>query len=268
MHLNRKLARNSLIGRIYFWFWDEVASEPWKVPAKEDTCGVRKILLLAIPSGFFAYRIRNTFLRPWMIVALAAFVWTSWAFRDTVAFVVVALAMVVAFLAAVCIAARLFILCLAGLGFPLGWVARFLERHFGRTLSALRRTWRRAGEWFWTKELIMGWPSYPWVFATLTLQAIAGILVLTGIAAGTVKLAFAVFFWFVAGCETAFLLFAGAVTVHDWAEEKELGKKISKPFSDASTAVRTSKPVQGSGQILRMLWKSLKDKVCIPVEWI
>jgi hypothetical protein len=54
--------------------------------------------------------------------------------------------------------------------------------------------------------------------------------------------------------------------VRDKAEEAELGDRIAQPFRTAGNAV--ARPIRGSGAILKALWKSLKDRVCIPVEWV
>jgi hypothetical protein len=273
VNLKRTLYKDSLVGRFYFWYWKNVVKKPWETPENEDTCGIRKALLLGLPAGFFIYRIADTFLRLWMIAALGLFIWASLEVPDLVAGILVwtcvfAVGILVLFFSAlVFLVVVLFLFrgLTSLLDDLIGRLVDRLLRLLGILWAPVGRAISAAWEWFWSAELVvMGWPLYPWLVLFLGLQIASLIFILLGRAGGAPKW----YFWIMSALELLVVGYVGWRLLLEWATEKHVGGVISAPIVAAGRSVKTSRPVQGSWGALKVLWASLKQRVCIPVEWV
>jgi len=274
MHIHRELDRNSYVGRLYFWYFER-SGYYRSPPTREDTCGVRKILLLALARGFFIYRILDTRVKPWMFGASLAFAWLSWAFPVAMAWVLVGSFLVVVVALTVVAAFVLLMYTVWSLGKGIKWLNKPLVRVEKFVLNLLLtsiewvvkwiserlKTLRGPWWWFWNHEIVHDW-VYPWTIAYLGLQVVSGYLALKGLGRG----AFTVLFWTLTALELLVVLVILVISYKDWAEEHAVGARISAPFRTAG--YRISIPVEGSFGILRQLWKSLKGRVCVPVVWV
>ncbi len=88
--------RNSLIGRIYFWYFDQVGD--WGIPVHEDSCHVRRTVLTDAPWYWLRkHKLFGTRVRPWMFVAVAMWALFAKILPGEAANVVIIIVAVVAF---------------------------------------------------------------------------------------------------------------------------------------------------------------------------
>jgi hypothetical protein len=237
MHV--KIERTSRAGRLYFWFYQRIRECP---PEKEDTCHLRKILFLALPLkvvDWFAnievpgIRIRLVYVL--IFLALGAFfVWQT----EVLLVILILFAMAA--------------IALGGI--------YLIEGAIRRVDSFLTRfeIWERFKE-----AKILGRLPVTWTLAVI------GILVLQVFSFFKAKLVFLIIS-IIEALLLVVLLLAVLTAVWSVVDEKyEIANKtkvMGRKVKESSTAI--GKPIQTSASLIKILWKSLKDRVCHPVVWV
>lgn len=194
-----KYRKNSLVGRIYFWYYK--ATKKWK-PYEEDSCHVRGVVLFSAPWAWFVtHRVFGTRIRPWVIAVEVAFVTLSLALPYVLAAIFVKTTLVVLGVAAV----LLIIFGLGRLARLVGSIASVVKRWL--SASSLGRVW----DWFWEAMVFKG-------RVPLWLVVIPSLYLALQVAAYVNRLM--IVFWIMAAIEivfaAAFLIVALIIANEEW----------------------------------------------------
>jgi|GEM_PF-6576668 len=157
----RKISKKTVIARIYFWFYRALKQE--EPPEEEDTCGIRKVMILSLLACLFLYpiayaigllfmKIAGTRVRVILFLLVGGFAY--WAYRSGE--VVAAVLLLVVVLACLVVAGVL-------VYFLVDWLSD--------------RVPDSVGDWFVNYDLAgtrLAFPIYPWMVFLLVLQIAGG----------------------------------------------------------------------------------------------